>query len=67
MAGSQRKLAFLLLLTAASALQAQVGDVDRIRAQIGDVDQIQVIRRVEWTSFEVGKAPAPDAEWSRLR
>jgi len=55
-AGSRRKLVFLLLLTAASAL----------RAQVGDVDHIQVIRQVEWTSFEVGKALAPDAEWSRF-
>jgi signal transduction histidine kinase len=53
--GSQRKLVFLLL-TAASAVQAQLVDADRT----------QVIRRVEWTSFEVGQSPAADAEWSRF-
>jgi len=54
--GSLRHLSLLLLLTAASAAPAQAADADRV----------QVINTVEWTSYEVGKAPAPDAEWARF-
>ncbi len=56
MAGSQRRLGFLLLLTASSAVLPQVADLDRV----------QVIRQVEWISYELGQAPAPDAEWTRF-
>jgi len=55
-AGSQRRLGFLLLLTASSAVLPQVADLDRV----------QVIRQVEWISYELGQAPAPDAEWTRF-
>jgi signal transduction histidine kinase len=55
-AGSQRKLVYLLLLTAAPAVQAQTADIDRV----------QDIRQVEFTSYDVGQAPAPDAEWARF-
>jgi signal transduction histidine kinase len=54
---SLRPLGFLLLLTAATAP----------RAQAVDVDQVQVIRQVEWASYETGQAPAPDAEWTRFQ
>jgi signal transduction histidine kinase len=56
LAVSARTLGFALLLTAASGAPAQTSDLDRV----------QVIRQVEWTSYEVGQAPAPDAEWSRF-
>jgi signal transduction histidine kinase len=55
-AGSLRRLGFLLLLTASSAAQSQAVDLDRV----------QVLRQVEWASYEVGQAPAPDAEWTRF-
>ena len=60
MAGSVRTLRFLLppllFLTAASGVQAQTSDLDRV----------QVLRQVEWTAYEVGQSAAPDAEWTRF-
>jgi signal transduction histidine kinase len=53
---SVRRLGCLLLLVAAASVQAQSGDVDRVQA----------IRQVEWAPTEIGKLPAPDAEWTRF-
>jgi signal transduction histidine kinase len=54
--GPARPLALALLLIAAPAARAQAADLDRV----------QVIRQAEWTSYEVGQAPAPDAEWNKF-
>ena len=51
-----RPLALALLLIAAAAAHAQAADLDRV----------QVIRQAEWTSYEVGQAAAPDAEWNKF-
>jgi len=54
-AGSQRTV-LLLLVTAASAVGAQTADIDRV----------QELRQVEFTSYELGQSPAPEAEWTRF-
>ena len=60
LSGTARTLGFLLpallFLTAASGARAQAPDLDRV----------QVMRQVEWASYDAGQAPAPDAEWTRF-
>jgi signal transduction histidine kinase len=55
--GSLRPLVAVLLLVALAC---------SARAQSADPEPVQVIRQVEWTSYELGQAPAPDAEWTRF-
>lgn len=56
MFASLRRVALVLLACVAGAVQAQSDDPQRV----------QTIRQVEWTSYELGQAPAADGEWSRF-
>ena len=56
MGRSLRPHGFLLLLIVAAAVKPQIVDTDRV----------QELRQVEWAQTEIGRPPAPDAEWTRF-